>query len=67
MTPAAPLADAALAAIFDACLADGAITKPRSAFHNAKIELAHRLGEGAIDAPTYRASIKRLIALYNHL
>ena len=62
-----PLTDDELTALFAACLADEAITKPRNAFHNAKIELAHRLGEGAIDVPTYRASVKRLNALYNHL
>ena len=65
MTNAAALTDTALTAIFEACLAEDFITKRRSAFHNAKIELAHMVGEGAIDKATYRASIKRLTALFN--
>lgn len=64
MTRTAALTDTALAAIFDACLADDAITKRRSAFHNANLELAQMLGEGAIDKATFYASIKRMRVLY---
>lgn len=64
MTNAAALTDTALTAIFEACLADDAVTNRRSAWLNAEIELAHMLGEGSIDKATYRASIKRLKALF---